>query len=718
MSSNDPAANGDATMEEASAAGAGDKSAALVFGISGEQGHHVARGLVDSDRYDPVYGASRDASNVEQCPSEPPLPSAVRPIAVDLNDPHSVRRALVETSAANIFLVTTTDLPPEGAASASLKESEELEYECIKSFFDVLLSVHESDGLSRHVVFSTLDDVQSINDESPVPFIKPLDDGSVVPHYSGKGRAGRYALNLLEPHPGLTLTLLTLPLLHSNFLASTIPLPDEGKTQWTISACFGDAAIDMFSASDLQHIVPGVLENRELYDGYNVRVSAERITLDEVAGCFADLFGKDVIYNPLTPEEVAALPIPGAPAYAQMCQFLSDERSKHDTDVTKTVMFPRRPQTFNDWLLTHSDNPAFEKVGLASDVPDILNVTVFGATGMQGTSVVKGLLADKRKRYTVRATTRHPDSDKAKAVKALDPERVTLVRADFDDVASCADAVKGADGAFLVTDFYGGAGMDPDVEEQHARNVIDACEESKTVRHLVFSTLEGVEEMNRELKLGLETVKEGEVNGKGDPLSQFDAKARAAAYAHTKRLSVTYVLMPVYSEEFFKLLDPTTAVDEKTGETTHVLSVPSDHEDAQVMCMSVDELGPAVANIFDSYQVYAGHEIGLVTDFVTMSEAAEMIKDVFFSEKDDKTGGVKKTKIEKKDATKDLRIEKGDTFAKDLGQMFRYYSKTDAVKKRRSVAKTMQLVPDARPLRKWLEENRDNAEFRQMLGLR
>eukprot|EP00957_Ditylum_brightwellii_P190881 14534256-Ditylum_brightwellii.AAC.1 len=50
--------------------------------------------------------------------------------------------------------------------------------------------------------------------------------------------------------------------------------------------------------------------------------------------------------------------------------------------------------------------------------------------------------------------------------------------------------------------------------------------------------------------------------------------------------------------------------------------------------------------------------------------------------------------------------------------MFRYYSKTDAVKKRRSVAKTLDLVPDARPLRKWLEENRDNVLFRQKLGLR
>jgi hypothetical protein len=122
--------------------------------------------------------------------------------------------------------------------------------------------------------------------------IEPLDDGSIVPHYSGKGRAGTYALQLLESTPELSVTLLTLPFLHSNFLASAIPLPNEGQTQWTISACLGDAAIDMFSVSDLAHIVPKVLENRELYDGYNVKLSAEKIGMDEVAECFADLFGK------------------------------------------------------------------------------------------------------------------------------------------------------------------------------------------------------------------------------------------------------------------------------------------------------------------------------------------------------------------------------------------------------------------------------------------
>lgn len=524
---------------------------------------------------------------------------------------------------------------------------------------------------------------------------------------------------MIENIPDLSLTLVTLPFLHSNFLGFAMPLPNEAKTQWTIEAAFGDEEIDMFSTEDLSHLIPSILDDRSLYNGYNVKVSAERMRMADVATIFSDLFGKDVIYNPLTVKEMAALPFPNAPPIAQMCQFLSDPRSAHDLEVTDAVMFPKKPQLFKDWLLTHSDNKSFEDVGLAVDAGPILSVVVFGASGNQGSSVIKGLLADTRKRYTIRATSRDISQEKALAVKALDPERVELFQCNFDDIDSCAAAADGVDGAFLVTDYFEGANMDPAVELQHAKNVIDACEASHSVRHLVFSTLEDIDEMNKRLNLGLPMIEDG--SGKRTSVAPiFGAKAKAASYARTKKLSCTYVLMPVYSERFFELLAPEAEINEETGETDLVMHLPKaeeGEEDPKVMCMSIDDLGPAVANIFDSYEVFAGHEIGLVTDFVSISEVAETITEIFFEETD-ANGNVKKGKVEKKDVTVDAWIEKKETIAKDLGQMFKYYSNTDAVRKRRSIAKTLDLVPDAQPMKQWLESNRNNASFRQRLGLR
>ena len=80
-------------------------------------------------------------------------------------------------------------------------------------------------------------------------------------------------------------------------------------------------------------------------------------------------------------------------------------------------------------------------------------------------------------------------------------------------------------------------------------------------------------------------------------------------------------------------------------------------------------LGPAVANIFDSYEVYAGHEVGLIADATPSS------------------GSVEEPQLA--------------VYPEDLGHLT-----------------TLKLVPDAKPFKLWLEENRDNAEFRELLGIR
>ena len=62
-------------------------------------------------------------------------------------------------------------------------------------------------------------------------------------------------------------------------------------------------------------------------------------------------------------------------------------------------------------------------------------VTIYGATGNQGTSVARALLSDKTGAFAVRAITRNPDSDSAKALASLGAE---VVRADGREKASLA----------------------------------------------------------------------------------------------------------------------------------------------------------------------------------------------------------------------------------------------------------------------------------------
>ena len=124
---------------------------------------------------------------------------------------------------------------------------------------------------------------------------------------------------------------------------------------------------------------------------------------------------------------------------------------------------------------------------------------------------------------------------------------------------------------------------------------------------------------------------------------------------------------------------------------------------------STAELGPAVANVFDSYQCFAGHEIGLVTDFITVSEVVEGLQEDVSSEIDKKG--------DEHLGTKDW-IEAADTYVKDLGQLFTGVSDSRAISGRHSIATTLRLGPTASSLNQWVAENRDDPTFREKLGLR
>ncbi|GAA0593890.1 NmrA/HSCARG family protein [Streptomyces crystallinus] len=108
----------------------------------------------------------------------------------------------------------------------------------------------------------------------------------------------------------------------------------------------------------------------------------------------------------------------------------------------------------------------------------MLTVAVTGATGTQGGATARALLAAG---HPVRALTRRPDSPAADTLRGLGAE---IRHADFDDRASLAAALAGADSLFAVTTPFG---TDTDTEVRQGTTLVDVAAEAG-IGHIVFTS--------------------------------------------------------------------------------------------------------------------------------------------------------------------------------------------------------------------------------------
>lgn len=75
-------------------------------------------------------------------------------------------------------------------------------------------------------------------------------------------------------------------------------------------------------------------------------------------------------------------------------------------------------------------------------------ITVYGATGSQGGSVIASLLENKTSGFALRGTTRSPESSKAADLKS---KGVEVVKADGFVKSQAVDAFKGSWAVFINT---------------------------------------------------------------------------------------------------------------------------------------------------------------------------------------------------------------------------------------------------------------------------
>ncbi|KAH8433778.1 NmrA/HSCARG family protein [Aspergillus melleus] len=229
-------------------------------------------------------------------------------------------------------------------------------------------------------------------------------------------------------------------------------------------------------------------------------------------------------------------------------------------------------------------------------------LTVFGATGNQGGSVIKAILADPAlsKQFKIRGVTRDPSKPSSQKLVAAGVE---VVSADISSVEGALRAVSGAHTVFLVTNFW--ESMKKEVELSQGKAVTEACKQAG-VQHLIFSSLRNVTEIS---------------NGRLPNVTHFDGKAEIEDYIRASGISSTFVLPGLFMSNFFEFFN-------KQGDT-YTLAWPVNLEKARVPLFdAAQDTGKFVKAAISNWPSTAGQRILAATDYYSPKRIVDEFQQV------------------------------------------------------------------------------------------
>ncbi len=219
---------------------------------------------------------------------------------------------------------------------------------------------------------------------------------------------------------------------------------------------------------------------------------------------------------------------------------------------------------------------------------DSRKVLVTGATGKQGGAVARELLT---KGYPIRAMTRNPDAENARALAKLGAE---IVRGDLDDAASLAQAAKGVWGVFSVQNTWE-AGVER--EEEQGKRFAQIAKDAG-VQHFVYSSVASAHRNTR--------------------IPHFENKWQVEETVRSLKFPSYTIIRPVFFMENFLTPWFKPAIDQ--GKLTVGIKPAT-----ALQMIAVEDIGKYGAWAFDNYQKLNGRAIDIAGDAKTMPQTAKII---------------------------------------------------------------------------------------------
>jgi uncharacterized protein YbjT (DUF2867 family) len=306
-------------------------------------------------------------------------------------------------------------------------------------------------------------------------------------------------------------------------------------------------------------------------------------------------------------------------------------------------------------------------------------IAVVGATGAQGGGLARAILDNPDGEFSLRAITRNPDSDKARALAEAGGE---VVAADLDDEVSLVRALDGAYGAFFVTNFW--EHFSPEKETAQIGNLARAAKRAG-VKHVIWSTLEDTREWVPLEDDRMPTLME---NYK---VPHFDAKGAGNALFAEAGVPTTNLLTSFYWDNLIGFgMGPAKGPDGNYGFT-----LPTG--ETRVPGMAVEDIGRCALGIFERGDEFIGRTVGIAGEHLTGAEMAAAI------------GKAMGLEVGHNDVEPAVYRTFDFPGAEDLGNMFQFWRDfEDDFRRPRDIEFSRSLNPRLQTFEQWLDANADN----------
>ncbi|MEU6349783.1 NmrA/HSCARG family protein [Streptomyces sp. NPDC047072] len=306
---------------------------------------------------------------------------------------------------------------------------------------------------------------------------------------------------------------------------------------------------------------------------------------------------------------------------------------------------------------------------------DKKTIAVLGATGRQGGGLADAIFSASDGAFGVRALTRNPGSQKARALASRGAE---VVAADLDDEESLRRAFDGAYGVFAVTNFW--EHMSAKSELAQAANIARAAKASGAA-HIIWSTLEDTRP-HLPTDRGTHPTLQGSYS-----VPHFDAKAEADRFFAYLGVPTTYLRTALYWENFLDSLAPTRDADDRL-----VLTLPIG--DARLAGIAVQDIGLTALGIFTRGPALARETVSIAGQHLTGKEFAAAFSEVLGEEV-----------VHQPMDHHEFRALPFPG-AMEMGNMFQYYwaAETDFTGAR-DIEAVRSLNPRLQDFRTWLDEH-------------